>query len=109
MQYFGAHHPDRIDRLILIGTTSRYINELQYMWNVSAATTRTSGVAPMKIWFSEACLARNPPGIRYPRTALERASGEGYALACEALMFDPALRIRRRICCRMPSSRSLLH
>jgi 3-oxoadipate enol-lactonase len=39
----------------------------------------------LKIWFSDACLARNPPGVRYVRETLQKTSGEGYALACEAL------------------------
>jgi hypothetical protein len=49
------------------------------------------------------------PGIRGSRTAFKHASGEEYALACEALMFDPAPHKRRRICCRMPPSQTLLH
>ena len=48
-QYFGARHPGRVDRLILIDTSSRYINGVQNMWNANAATARTSGLAPMKI------------------------------------------------------------
>ncbi|HET7191378.1 MAG TPA: alpha/beta fold hydrolase [Pseudolabrys sp.] len=89
-QHFAAHHPDRVDKLVLIDTTPRYTDELRAMWVERAATARTEGVASMvpgllKIWFSDACLARNPPGVRYVRETLQRTSGEGYALACEAL------------------------
>ncbi len=60
------------------------------MWDMRAATARTSGVAAMvgdllKIWFSAGALARDGEAVRYVRTALTRWSGEGYALACEAL------------------------
>lgn len=89
-QHFAAHHPERVDKLVLIDTTPRYTDELRAMWVERAATARTEGVASMvpgllKIWFSDACLARNPPGVRYVRETLQRTSGEGYALACEAL------------------------
>ncbi len=39
----------------------------------------------LKIWFSDACLAQDPPGVRYVRETLQKTPGEGYALACEAL------------------------
>jgi 3-oxoadipate enol-lactonase len=60
------------------------------MWAERAATARGKGVAVMvdallKIWFSAQALIEDPPGVRYVRDTLRRASGEGYALACEAL------------------------
>jgi 3-oxoadipate enol-lactonase len=39
----------------------------------------------LKIWFSATALAENRPAVRYVRERLSRMSGEGYALACEAL------------------------
>lgn len=89
-QHFAAHHPESVDRVVLIDTTPRYSDEIRGMWTVRAKTARTAGVAAMvpdllKIWFSEACLARDPAGVRYVRETLQKASGEGYALACEAL------------------------
>lgn len=89
-QHFAAHHPDLVDRLVLIDTTPRYSDELRAMWAVRAATARTEGVAALvpgllKIWFSDACLAQDPPGVRYVRERLRTSSGEGYAQACEAL------------------------
>ena len=89
-QHFAAHHHDLVDRLILIDTTPRYTDEMRVMWGQRAAAARTQGVAALvdgllNIWFSDACLARNPPAVRYVRRQLARMPGEGYALACEAL------------------------
>ena len=89
-QHFAANHPDLVDRLVLIDTTPRYTDEMRGMWAVRAATARNEGVAALvpgllKIWFSDQCLAQDPPGVRYVRERLRTSSGEGYALACEAL------------------------
>ena len=89
-QHFAANHPNAVEKLVLIDTTPRYTDELRAMWVERAATARTAGVGAMvpgllKIWFSDACLAEDPPGVRYVRETLGKASGEGYALACEAL------------------------
>lgn len=89
-QHFAANHPRNVEKLVLIDTTPRYTDDLRTMWVERAATARTAGVASMvpgllKIWFSDACLVRDPPGVRYVRETLQKTSGEGYALACEAL------------------------
>lgn len=89
-QAFAASRPELLDRLILVDTTPRYTDELRAMWDARAATARSEGVATMlddllKIWFSADALARDEQGVRYVRAALARCSGEGYALACEAL------------------------
>ena len=39
----------------------------------------------LKIWFTPQSVADNTEAVRYVRAALEKSSGEGYALACEAL------------------------
>jgi 3-oxoadipate enol-lactonase len=89
-QSFAASRPDMVDRLVLIDTTPRYSEELRAMWAQRAATARAAGVAALvdgllQIWFTSGSIAANTAGVRYVRSALERTSGEGYALACEAL------------------------
>ena len=89
-QHFAATNPDRTERLILIDTTPRYSDTLRGMWAERAATARTKGVSVMSgplldIWFTPAFVAGNPPAVRYVRDCFARVSGEGYALACEAL------------------------
>jgi 3-oxoadipate enol-lactonase len=89
-QDFAATHPDLIGRLILIDTTPRYVDELRAMWDQRAAVARARGVTPLvedllKVWFSADALSHNGAGVRYVRETLTRCSGEGYALACEAL------------------------
>jgi 3-oxoadipate enol-lactonase len=89
-QNFAARYPKLVDRLILVDTTPRYTDEMRGMWAERATTARGKGVAVMvdallKIWFSAQALIEDLPGVRYVRDTLRRASGEGYALACEAL------------------------
>lgn len=89
-QHFAAVNPDRTARLILVDTTPRYSDMLRGMWAERAATARGKGVAVMTgplldIWFTPAFVAKNASGVRYVRECFARASGEGYALACEAL------------------------
>ena len=82
--------PEAVDRLILIDTTPRYTDELRAMWAERAATARSAGVKVLvegllKIWFTPQSVADNTETVRYVRTTLQQSSGEGYALACEAL------------------------
>ena len=39
----------------------------------------------LSIWFTASFIADNPPAVRYVRQQFIKTSGEGYALACEAL------------------------
>jgi 3-oxoadipate enol-lactonase len=89
-QHFAATHPERVDRLILIDTTPRYTDEMRSMWAERAAGARQSGSASLiegllKIWFTPAAIARNGADVQYVRSTISKCSGEGYALACEAL------------------------
>jgi 3-oxoadipate enol-lactonase len=89
-QHFAANYPEFVDKLVLIDTTPRYTDEMRAMWGKRAATARKDGVAALvddllKIWFSPKFLEQNPPAVRYVRRRLQSTSGEGYALACEAL------------------------
>lgn len=89
-QHFAANFPEQTDRLVLIDTTPRYTDDMRAMWAQRAATALTGGVKAMvpellKIWFSAAFLKRDPAAVQYVRSALTRSSGNGYALACDAL------------------------
>jgi 3-oxoadipate enol-lactonase len=89
-QQFAATHPELVDRLVLIDTTPRYTDELRAVWGERAATARAEGVSALidgilKIWFSPAFIAADPPAVRYVRERLAHTPSEGYALACEAL------------------------
>ena len=89
-QCFAATEPAMTDRLVLCDTTPRYTDEARDMWVVRAAAARKDGPAsllPMieKIWFTAGFVATDPPAVRLVRETFHACSGEGYALACEAL------------------------
>jgi len=89
-QDFAARRPDLVDRLVLIDTTPRYTDEMRGMWAQRAAQARQAGVRALipgllDIWFTKEFLAGNSDAVRYVRGCFEVCSGEGYALACEAL------------------------
>jgi 3-oxoadipate enol-lactonase len=89
-QRLAAAYPAMIDRLVLIDTTPRYTDELRNMWAVRAKGARDDGVLSLvegllPIWFTPEAIVENTAGVRYVRATLARCSGEGYALACEAL------------------------
>jgi len=89
-QHFAATRPGLVDRLVLIDTTPRYTGEMRAMWAERAAGARQAGAASLidgllKIWFTAAAIERNGTGVQYVRSTISKCSGEGYALACEAL------------------------
>lgn len=89
-QHFAGTQPERVEKLILVDTTPRYVDEMRAMWVKRAAEARSAGTASLtegilKIWFTDAFREQNPPAVRYVRECFSRTPGEGYALACEAL------------------------
>ncbi|MGN6570006.1 MAG: alpha/beta fold hydrolase [Pseudolabrys sp.] len=101
-QRLASAHPAMVDRVILIDTTPRYTDDLRTMWAVRAKAARESGVSSLidgllPIWFTPGAIAENIAPVRYVREALARCSGEGYALACEALAAADLLRDAGRI------------
>lgn len=89
-QHFAAIHPEIVEKLILVDTTPRYTDEMRETWRERAQVARTRGVKIMTdhllaVWFTPGFIAENGPAIRYVRDCFSRSSGEGYALACEAL------------------------
>lgn len=102
-QCFAATEPAMTDRLVLCDTTPRYTDEARAMWVVRATAARKDGAASLlptieKIWFTPGFVAADPPAVRLVRDTFRACSGEGYALACEALgaadLRDLAPRIR---------------
>ncbi|HET8996053.1 MAG TPA: alpha/beta fold hydrolase [Acetobacteraceae bacterium] len=89
-QCFAATEPDMVDRIVLCDTTPRYTDEARGMWAVRAAGARKDGPVSLlpnieKIWFTEPFLKQSPPAVQLVRDTFRACSGEGYALACEAL------------------------
>jgi len=89
-QCFAASEPAMTDKLVLCDTTPRYTDEAREMWVVRAAAARTDGAASLlptieKIWFTPGFVAADAPAVKLVRDTFRACSGEGYALACEAL------------------------
>lgn len=89
-QCFAATEPTMVDRIVLCDTTPRYTDEARGMWAVRAAAARKDGPASLlpnieKIWFTAPFVAKAPPAVQLVRDTFRACSGEGYALACEAL------------------------
>jgi 3-oxoadipate enol-lactonase len=89
-QCFAATQPGATGKVVLCDTTPRYTDEARANWVVRAAAARKDGAAsllPMieKIWFTPGFVASDPPAVRLVRDTFRACSGEGYALACEAL------------------------
>lgn len=101
-QHFAATQPTMVDKVVLLDTTPRYTDDARANWAVRAAAARRDGPAsllPMilKIWFTDAFAAANPPSVRLVRDTFAACGGEGYALACEALGAADLLSIVPRI------------
>jgi 3-oxoadipate enol-lactonase len=89
-QHFAATHPERVERVMLIDTTPRYTDDARANWAVRAAQARGAGVASLletllPVWFTPDFIAVDGAAVRYVRDCFHGDSGEGYALACEAL------------------------
>ena len=89
-QCFAATEPAMTDKLVLCDTTPRYTDEAREMWVVRAAAARKDGAAALlptieKIWFTPGFVAAEAPAVKLVRDTFHACSGDGYALACEAL------------------------
>jgi len=89
-QDFAARCPGMVEKLALVDTTARYTDDMRNMWVQRAAEARSAGVSSLtegilKIWFTEEFVKSGAPAVKQVRETFARASGEGYALACEAL------------------------
>jgi 3-oxoadipate enol-lactonase len=89
-QHFAGTYPEMVDKLVLADCSPRYDDESRANWPVRAAAARENGVKsliPMllQVFFTVDSIADNGPNVRHVRETFEACSGEGYALACEAL------------------------
>jgi 3-oxoadipate enol-lactonase len=89
-QHFAGTYPEMVDKLVLADCSPRYDDESRANWPVRAAAARENGVKsliPMllQVFFTADSIAGNGPNVRHVRETFEACSGEGYALACEAL------------------------
>ena len=101
-QHFAGTYPQMVDRLVLADCTPRYSDEARANWPVRAKAARENGVASLiptllKIWFSPQSLEEDGPNVRFVKETLAACSGEGYALACEALATVDAREEAKRI------------
>jgi len=87
-QWLAAHAPERIGKLILSNTSSYFPN--RSIWDDRIKAVRERGLAAiadhiMKIWFTEAFIARAPQSVARMRDMLVATPVEGYIAACEAV------------------------
>ncbi len=98
---FAGTWPEMVDRLVLADCTPRYDDESRKNWPLRAKAARENGVASLaptllQNFFTAESLAANGPDVQFVRHCFETCSGEGYALACEALaQLDAWEQVRR--------------
>jgi 3-oxoadipate enol-lactonase len=87
-QWLAVNQPERIDRLVLACTSTRF-GEPDH-WLERARRVRAAGLAPIADsvvgrWFTPQMFDRDPATIEAFRAMLLSSPAEGYAAACEAL------------------------
>jgi 3-oxoadipate enol-lactonase len=86
--WVAAHHPERVERLVLC-CTSPLLGPPEG-WHQRAATVRAEGVeaiarSVLERWFTPGFAAQHPQVIEDMRTRLIATPAEGYAGCCEAI------------------------
>jgi 3-oxoadipate enol-lactonase len=87
-QWLGVHAAERLDRLVLCCTASRF--GPPEGWNDRARIVRARGTAAiaeavLERWFTEDFRRRRPEEAARWRAVLEAVPAEGYAAGCEAI------------------------
>ena len=90
LQHFASVNASMIEKLILVDTTFKYSKDWQLNWTERARISREEGLENMlekllEAFFTEDYLRKGSEDIDYCRDVISKMSGEGYALACEAL------------------------
>ena len=90
LQHFASVNASMVDKLILVDTTFKYSKDWQLNWTERARISREEGLEGMlekllEAFFTPEYLEKGSDDIDYCKHVISRMSGEGYALACEAL------------------------
>ena len=90
LQHFASLNAAMVEKLILVDTTFKYSKDWQRNWTERAKISREEGLESMlekllEAFFTPEYLNKGSADIDYCREVISRMSGEGYALACEAL------------------------
>ncbi len=88
--WVGAHAPERVERVVLCCTTSKFGRDAARVYRERAALVLEQGVEPvadgaLERWFTPAFRATNPALMARVRDGLTSTTGVGYAGCCEAL------------------------
>jgi 3-oxoadipate enol-lactonase/4-carboxymuconolactone decarboxylase len=86
--WLAAHHPDRVDRLVLACTAAHL--PPPDAWSERAAKVREEGTSSLRTtllerWFPAGFVARRPDLAELVTRMLESSADEGYAGCCEAI------------------------
>lgn len=86
--WLAAHAPDRVDRLALLCTSTRF--GTAEMWTQRAATVRAGGTVAIADttlgrWFTPGFAARHAGVVAWARRQLATTPAEAYATCCETL------------------------
>jgi len=90
LQHFASVNAPMVEKLILVDTTFKYSKDWQLNWTERAKISREEGLEVMlekllEAFFTPEYLKKGSEDINYCKEVISRMSGEGYALACEAL------------------------
>jgi len=90
LQHFASVNASMVEKLILVDTTFKYSKDWQLNWTERARISREEGLENileklLEAFFTEDYLRKGSEDIDYCRDVISKMSGEGYALACEAL------------------------
>jgi 3-oxoadipate enol-lactonase len=86
--WVAAHHPERVDRLVVCSTTAHF--SASPAWAERARLVRANGTscvadAVVGRWFTPEFRARHPEVVDSMRATIAATSGQGYAACCEAI------------------------
>ena len=88
--WVAAHAPERVERVVLCCTTSKFGADAAGVYRERARLVLEQGVEPvadgaLERWFTSAFRAANPELMAHVRAGLTSTTGVGYAGCCEAL------------------------